>query len=648
MLDSIHEKFSKRPDFFDRIIDKSNPIITFLYLDLKEFGLTEDLYIKMNSRGKPLTTFENFKAKLEQHIKINYRSDTSLFFLEFEGKRKQVNTQEYFSFNIDTKWANLFWHYRNLGGNTSTFDDELMNFIYVIASNQCAVEKEYNRETFQYLNKADNVDLDIPEYISYNKLSTLGVLTIGFIDYLVSALDNLANGDQRIKQHLDTTSYFNEEEMFKKALTNKLTQTARIQFHGYLRFLTLNKEDRTGIFQWMRVVRNLSENTALNTTEDVVRAIKSLESILPFSNDILSYLRIEDNKIDFFFSRQIQEERIKAHLILNEGFKSAIEKFENRAFFAGQLGFVLEFSGILEYFEQYHNCNWSIQDNQRFIKQFIFYAEKASVVFEILQTSKNDDFVLERSVLTKGNYLVPAGYDRFNFLSTTKDQRDYSWKRLLRLPASGDSESHNWKVRRSYVKDLLDDNRFQTKNVDISLKNICSDKVGGWRQYFIDQPELIRYCQQGFIQLCSEHEIYLVLQFQDNSRKRELYSYNLFLNFDEQIFEPFEYYTHIEINRDNDSSKMQFLDWCFNRKNYCMNVSYLEKDIKGDGHFVISFYKARGEKHLKEYAPEIVELLENKNFKWIEDDSNFRIYRKNESTTASFLKELCAEFNLLT
>jgi len=34
----------------------------------------EDLYIKMNSRGKPLTAFENFKARFEQDIADSGRS----------------------------------------------------------------------------------------------------------------------------------------------------------------------------------------------------------------------------------------------------------------------------------------------------------------------------------------------------------------------------------------------------------------------------------------------------------------------------------------------------------------------------------------------------------------------------------------------
>jgi len=66
MLDAIHAKFSGCEEYFARLVDPDEPIITFLFLNLKRFKLTDDLYIKMNARGKPLTDFENFKARLEK------------------------------------------------------------------------------------------------------------------------------------------------------------------------------------------------------------------------------------------------------------------------------------------------------------------------------------------------------------------------------------------------------------------------------------------------------------------------------------------------------------------------------------------------------------------------------------------------------
>ena len=69
-------------------------------------GSAEDLYIKMNSRGKPLTEFETFKARLGQTIAHTGRAD------EFGHK-------------IDGAWADLLWPYR---GDNDIVDDEFMRY----------------------------------------------------------------------------------------------------------------------------------------------------------------------------------------------------------------------------------------------------------------------------------------------------------------------------------------------------------------------------------------------------------------------------------------------------------------------------------------------------------------------------------------
>ena len=63
MLDAIHELFRNDQGLYARLVDNKRPAITFQLLDLKDFGLSDDLYIKMNARGKPLTPFETFKAR---------------------------------------------------------------------------------------------------------------------------------------------------------------------------------------------------------------------------------------------------------------------------------------------------------------------------------------------------------------------------------------------------------------------------------------------------------------------------------------------------------------------------------------------------------------------------------------------------------
>lgn len=67
-------------------------------------GLTDELYIKMNSRGKPLTVFEHFKAELEREIRA------------LDEKNGQ-NTADRIVGKIDKSWTDLLWKYRSSGSS---------------------------------------------------------------------------------------------------------------------------------------------------------------------------------------------------------------------------------------------------------------------------------------------------------------------------------------------------------------------------------------------------------------------------------------------------------------------------------------------------------------------------------------------------
>ena len=65
-------------------------------MDLKAYKLNDELYIKMNSRGKPLTKFENFKAKFEKFLKNFDSQKTRSFKLKFSNKGKKVSLKDIF------------------------------------------------------------------------------------------------------------------------------------------------------------------------------------------------------------------------------------------------------------------------------------------------------------------------------------------------------------------------------------------------------------------------------------------------------------------------------------------------------------------------------------------------------------------------
>lgn len=110
MLDAIHEKFFSLDSTFNTLISEDAPI-TFHYLPMEQYALTDDLYIKMNARGKALSSFENFKAKFIQHLRKNDLPIT------------------HFEKNVDGSWVDLLWDYRS---DDNTIDMQFMNlFCYI-------------------------------------------------------------------------------------------------------------------------------------------------------------------------------------------------------------------------------------------------------------------------------------------------------------------------------------------------------------------------------------------------------------------------------------------------------------------------------------------------------------------------------------
>ena len=102
VLDALHQHYwGQTPEHlhaaWQRLTSSDQPAIRFLLLPVAAQKLDNTLYVKMNSRGRPLTEFENFKAELEALLHKNPVLDSAV-----------VKT---FSHKIDTDWADLFWEY---------------------------------------------------------------------------------------------------------------------------------------------------------------------------------------------------------------------------------------------------------------------------------------------------------------------------------------------------------------------------------------------------------------------------------------------------------------------------------------------------------------------------------------------------------
>ena len=98
MLDAIQIKVSAYH------LAKVWPLLTaakapvfFYLLPMEQLGLPDDLYIKMNSRGKELTEFEYFKIRFAELLSQN-------------SKKFTVDPAKTFTRKADLDWSDLFWN----------------------------------------------------------------------------------------------------------------------------------------------------------------------------------------------------------------------------------------------------------------------------------------------------------------------------------------------------------------------------------------------------------------------------------------------------------------------------------------------------------------------------------------------------------
>jgi hypothetical protein len=329
MLDAIHLKFKDTSELWKKLIDEQNPPITFLYVKLENFGLSDDLYIKMNARGKQLTAFENFKSQFEKHIEKN----------EFEPKIINNDFEETFSHKIDTVWTDLFWQYR---GDDNLIDNELMNFIAGVVIIFLAQEYTQNKDT----NKRECVEKRIQDLANVNS----EIIPEDFsrkesFQYLKDCFNKYAenkNYNAKIKANVDLWNYC-KSTLFEDFIQDtEVTYPKRVLFYAQTVYLFKNTIYNQDSFNdWIRVVRNIAYNSTIDSASTFIGAIGLINELSNGCFNIYDYLSI--NKIQSnFASEQIKEEIEKAKIIIvNQSNKQVIHETEDTNFCRGKIDFAL-------------------------------------------------------------------------------------------------------------------------------------------------------------------------------------------------------------------------------------------------------------------------------------------------------------------
>ncbi len=295
MLDAIHDKFKGTCGLWEKLMGDN---ISFYFLPLSQMGVTDELYIKMNSRGKALTRFEHFKAEMELNLK---QVDAE--------KARQIMRK------IDREWTDLLWPFRDSGTGDnekdSITDDEFLRYVRFISdiisykNEEPEIKDEFDIIERQFSKSSpsvfENMEL-LERFFDIWKDIDIEAFFDGFISN-----DGYAPG----KISIDTPKNIFREccrcygiviSRNRSAFT--LVQT--ILLYSFIQYL-LNKEciSEADFRRRLRIINNLAKNSS-----DTVRT-ENMKVLLELTDKVILHGIVERSEGRARFQTKQVEEEIK-------------------------------------------------------------------------------------------------------------------------------------------------------------------------------------------------------------------------------------------------------------------------------------------------------------------------------------------------
>ena len=346
MLDAIQEMVNKNHlhKVWQNLVSE-NPAVVFHLLPMEKLGLPDDLYIKMNSRGKELTPFEHFKSRFSEIL---------------DPERALV-----FNNKIDQEWSDLFWDLykdENHSDIAKVVDDAFLRFFRYITDILIAKQE---------IDTGSHYDEFISIQTVYKDTES--------VDYLFTCLDTFCSAKSNDPDFF-TAIFYTEESDFSVEKTRLFFQNSQKDLFkkcaGYydlskqsnpfsigeqlmLYACMVHKINHTQDFNTRtRKIRNLITNSEDNLRKEYMQSLLHTISEI-IQNDIID----EDSK---FNKRQAEEEELKQQILeKNSILKETFYKLEDHYLLQGCLAiFTLE-DNLAEYTGVFHqvfteNCDFDL------------------------------------------------------------------------------------------------------------------------------------------------------------------------------------------------------------------------------------------------------------------------------------------------
>ena len=481
--------------------EDDNPF-KFIFIHIDDIIQNDELYIKINARGKALSHFENLK------------SDINNLWRNEDYKSK-----------LDGAWTEYVWKESSKDSNSGTIEERFDSDFYNSFKN------------IFYLNYLSNIEKPLsPAFINEIKNEWDNVFNKGKI-----------NKDWENKASCDVISYFFDAVSHPNYLFEKQADGyGNLLFKenpGYVECLKIYVYYYliSNIYKSRNCVTDLeivlfdeiltlfkrlidNQDKYLDSIDSLIKTIKSSKYLIDKSiesNGIFNFLQsneVDISKLLGLRKEQVEEEILKARLIYKDNrFIDLFEKGYNELRNKGQLGFIFYLITNNNKLRNIRTEDISYESFEKTLNQIISIQ------------SFTGDFISNKGVIFNPNYelllraILTKTKDHFfweksnNLLSfpLLNDDRDMSLHTFLNCYSSNNPEDVKYKFNLldglREVLNLFDPNK---DNIEEVLKRIIEDykktDSNVWYKFFVIYDGVFKQCRNGNIYYYSDKYVLLL------------------------------------------------------------------------------------------------------------------------------------------
>lgn len=487
-------------NFIDK--DENNPFqFDFIYVD--DISKSDDLYIKINARGKALSPFENLKSDIDKYWKD-------------EDKTK-----------LDAEWTEYVWNQLDVNDKNKekSFDNSFYNLLSNIFYLQYLVSlKDINDKILIEIENKYKKGIVDKEWITPKLCSTSCPMISSFLDAMIGSFKSIK--DKQIESV--NRKIFGLGDYQNNNGQNKMERADLFEvFVYYYSVSSLFTEndmeftDKRNLLNEIETVTNrIIENQRpyLDSPTNLVKALKSVKVLI--DNSIKShgvykfFLSIDNDTKESIriglMKEQVEEEILKAKLIDKDSryvalFNKGYSELKNK----GQLGFIFYLVTNNKSLSKIGIENIFYESFDKTLKQIIFIQNF------IIGEFTNYELLL-RAILAKakGSFFWERRNNLLSFPLLNND-RDISLHTFLNCYSSNNPEDVEYKFNLLYglreVLNLFDPNK---DNIEEVLKRIIEDykktDSNVWYKFFVIYDGVFKQCRNGNIYHYSDKYVLLL------------------------------------------------------------------------------------------------------------------------------------------